>query len=179
MNRTELVLAMSATLFAAFVLGWLLRWAFGRLNQVNSVDVTEIDQLATRLHDAELSLSEAQNALVQKEAELEAAMDGLGIARRESAGFQDELARLHAAMTPPPAPDPIPDPQPVPMPSPDTSAQDLQHELDIPAASEMSDTPAAAEAPEPAPKPKAKRAPRKTASKRKTAAKKPTAKDNG
>lgn len=96
MSRTELILVMSSTLFAAFVLGWLLRWAFGRLNQVNSVDVTEIDDLASRLHDAEEALDETRNTLVQKEHELVAAMDGIGHARREAEALREELEELKA-----------------------------------------------------------------------------------
>lgn len=97
MSRTELILVMSTTLFAAFVLGWLLRWAFGRLNQVNSVDVTEIDDLASRLHDAEEALDKTRNTLVQKEHELVAAMDGIGHARREAEALRDQLEQLRAA----------------------------------------------------------------------------------
>ena len=97
MSRTELILVMSTTLFAAFVLGWLLRWAFGRLNQVNSVDVTEIDELASRLHDAEVALEETRNALAQKEAELAAAMDGIGNARRETEDLRDQLEQLRSS----------------------------------------------------------------------------------
>ncbi len=96
MSRTELILVMSTTLFAAFVLGWLLRWAFGRLNQVNSVDVTEIDDLASRLHEAEEALDETRSTLVQKEHELVAAMDGIGHARREAETLREELEELRA-----------------------------------------------------------------------------------
>ncbi len=176
MNRTELVLAMSATLFAAFVLGWLLRWAFSRLNQVNSVDVAEIDHLATRLHDAELALAETKNALVQKEAELDAAMEGLGMARRETSDFQDALESLRADMQQAApaapmlevAPEPVvvpvlqsaPEPEPAPVPTP-TPEPKLAPEQ-------------AAQEPAPA-KPKAKRAPRKPAAKRKPTAKRKTA----
>lgn len=96
MSRTELILVMSTTLFAAFVLGWLLRWAFGRLNQVNSVDVTEIDDLASRLHEAEEVLDETRSTLVQKEHELVAAMDGIGHARREAEALREELEELRA-----------------------------------------------------------------------------------
>jgi prophage endopeptidase len=96
MTRTELILVMSTTLFAAFVLGWLLRWAYSRLNQVNSVDVAEIDDLASRLHDAEVALDETRNALVQKEHELEAAMGGIGNARRETEHLREQLESLEA-----------------------------------------------------------------------------------
>ena len=99
MNRTELILVMSTALFAAFILGWLLRWAFGRLNRVNSVDVTEIDDLASRLHDAETALDETRNRLVQNEHELEAAMDGLGSARREAEELREQLEALQNRTT--------------------------------------------------------------------------------
>lgn len=96
MSRTELILVMSTTLFAAFILGWLLRWAFSRLNRVNSVDVTEIDDLASRLHDAETELEDTRNRLVQNEHELQAAMDGLGHARREAEELHAQIKELQS-----------------------------------------------------------------------------------
>jgi outer membrane biosynthesis protein TonB len=164
MNRTELVLAMSAILFAAFVLGWLLRWAFGRLNQANSVDVAEIDHLATRLHDAEQVLSDTSNALVQKEAELTAAMEGLGMARREASEFHDELEALRASIQKAEVPEPAAEPKPAAEATPDSISE--------PAAEPEPET-----EPKPKPaakkpaKPRAKRAPRKPATTKKPATK--------
>ena len=106
MNRTELVIVISVAFFLTFLAGWVLRWAYGRLNSVNSVNVTEIDDLANRLHEAEEARDQAMtyiqqreweltNQLTQTEAELKAAMEGLGAARREVGELQ---ARLDAAV---------------------------------------------------------------------------------
>lgn len=107
MNRTELVIVISLAFFATFLAGWVLRWAYGRLNAVNSVNVTEIDDLANRLHEAEEARDQAMtyiqqreweltNQLAQTEAELKAAMEGLGDARRQVGELQ---ARLDAAVS--------------------------------------------------------------------------------
>ena len=48
MNRTELVIIIAVAFFLTFLAGWVMRWAYGRLNAVNSVNVTEIDDLANR-----------------------------------------------------------------------------------------------------------------------------------
>ena len=102
MNRTELVIAIAVVLFLAFMAGWVLRWLFGRMNSVNSVNVSEIDDLANRLHEAEEARDQAltylqqrewelTNQLSQTEAELQAAMEGLGEARREVGELQAQL----------------------------------------------------------------------------------------
>lgn len=107
MSRTELVIVIAVAFFVTFLAGWFLRWAYGRLNNVNSADVTEIDDLANRLHEAEEARDQAMtyiqqreweltNKLSQTEAELSAAMEGLGAARREVGELQ---ARLDAAET--------------------------------------------------------------------------------
>lgn len=95
MNRTDLVVIIAIAFFVTFLLGWILRWAYGALNSVNSGSVNDIDDLATRLHLAEEERDEAvkrmeqrewelSNQLSQAEAEREAAMSGLGDARREA-----------------------------------------------------------------------------------------------
>jgi len=102
MDRTSLVVIISIAFFLTFLAGWLLRWAYGRLNSVNSVNVSEIDDLANRLHEAEEARDQAMtylqqreweltNKMTQTEAELEAAMEGLGAARRESGELQAQL----------------------------------------------------------------------------------------
>ncbi len=103
MDRTSLVVIISLAFFLTFLAGWVLRWAYGRLNNVNSVNVSEIDDLANRLHEAEEARDQAMtylqqreweltNKLTQAEAELAAAMEGLGAARRESGEMQERLA---------------------------------------------------------------------------------------
>ncbi|MCO4824548.1 MAG: hypothetical protein KC451_06825 [Amylibacter sp.] len=109
MNRTELILIIAIALFLTFLAGWLLRWTYGRLNSVNSVNITEIDDLAHRLHEAEEARDQAMtyiqqrefeltNQLTQSEAELSAAMEGLGAARREAGELQAHIEALQAAM---------------------------------------------------------------------------------
>ena len=110
MNRTELVVIIALAFFLTFLAGWLLRWAYGRLNSVNSVNVSEIDDLAHRLHEAEEARDSAMtylqqreweltNQLTQTEAELAAAMDGLGAARREAGELQGRLDMHEQAAT--------------------------------------------------------------------------------
>lgn len=102
MNRTELVIIISVAFFLTFLAGWVLRWAYGRLNAVNSINVTEIDDLANRLHEAEEARDQAMtyiqqreweltNQLTQTEAELKAAMEGLGEARRQVGALQAQV----------------------------------------------------------------------------------------
>lgn len=106
MDRTELVIIISIAFFATFLAGWVARWIYSRLNAINSVNVTEIDDLANRLHEAEEARDQAMtyiqqreweltNQLTQTEAELRAAMEGLGAARREVGELQ---AKLEAAL---------------------------------------------------------------------------------
>lgn len=96
MDRTEIIIGMSMILFAAFLLGWAAHWLFHKFNRVNTSNVAELDTMASALHDAEESRDEAlawmqqreaelTGQLGQAEAELQAAMDGLGDARREVA----------------------------------------------------------------------------------------------
>lgn len=107
MNRTELIVTITVVLLLTFIAGWAFRWAYGRLNSVNSVNVTEIDDLANRLHEAEEARDQAMtyiqqreweltNQLTQSEAELSAAMEGLGAARREAGELQSHLEALQA-----------------------------------------------------------------------------------
>ena len=108
MDRTSLVVIIAVAFFLTFLAGWILRWAYGRLNSVNSVNVSEIDDLANRLHEAEEARDQAMtymqqreweltNKLAQTEAELAAAMEGLGAARREAGELQGHLDVLEAA----------------------------------------------------------------------------------
>ena len=107
MNRTELIVVIAIAFFLTFLAGWMLRWAYGRLNSVNSVNVTEIDDLANRLHEAEEARDQAMtyiqqreweltNQLTQSEAELAAAMEVLGAARREAGELQAQLEAMTA-----------------------------------------------------------------------------------
>ena len=85
-------------------MGWFAHWLISRMSRVSQADLSEMDQMAQALHDAEetrdqaiayLQQREAEltNQLSQTEAELRAAMDGLREARQEA----EETARLHRA----------------------------------------------------------------------------------
>ncbi|MBF9030691.1 hypothetical protein HKCCE3408_09845 [Rhodobacterales bacterium HKCCE3408] len=99
MNRTEFVFAIAIILFVAFCLGWFMHWLVFRFSRVSSPeDMTEMDEMARALHEAEEARdtavgylqereSELTNQLTQTEAELRAAMEGLREARHEA----DEL----------------------------------------------------------------------------------------
>jgi len=102
MNKNELIIAISAAFMIFFFLGWIGRMGYGRLRRINSSNVDEIDALASRLHDAEEQRDEAVthlntrekellNAATQAEAERDAAMQGLGSARREAEALRREL----------------------------------------------------------------------------------------
>lgn len=101
MDRTELTLFVAGTLLAAVILGWGLRWVYGRL--VSGAPVSS-DSMAARLHEAELAkeaaigrLAETErnyaNLLNQAIAERDAAMSSIGNVRREVDALQSELAR--------------------------------------------------------------------------------------
>ena len=96
MGRTEIVIGLAAILFAAFLLGWAAHWLFFKFNRVSTSNVAGLDQMASSLHEAEETRDEAlayiaqhevelAAQVAQTEAELQAAMDGLGDARREIA----------------------------------------------------------------------------------------------
>lgn len=91
MSRNEMIIVISIILVMTFIAGWVSRWLFGHLSAYSPL---ASDEAMTRLKEAEEALgarerefaaTEAQyaNAYAQLEAELEAAMSGLGEARRE------------------------------------------------------------------------------------------------
>ncbi len=95
MGRTELVIIMALILLLAFGLGWAGHWLFRKFNRVDTSNVAELDHMASALHEAEETRDEAiaymqsreaelMGQLGQYDAELRAAMDGLGEARREA-----------------------------------------------------------------------------------------------
>lgn len=102
MNRAEFVIVTAVILFVAFALGWAANWLVHRFTRVRQSDLSELDQMAQALHEAELIRDQAieyvetrerdlTNRLTQAEAELAAAMDGLREARAEAAYYRDQL----------------------------------------------------------------------------------------
>lgn len=107
MSRTELIILTSIILFVAFILGWVGSWVFNRMRQATTADLAELDMMASELARAEderdqaisyLQQREAEltNTLSQTEAELHAAMEGLGEARREAADLRSYIERQNA-----------------------------------------------------------------------------------
>ena len=95
MNRTEFIIVTAIILFVAFLLGWFAHWLIHRFTRVASDEMSELDRMAQALHEAEETRDQAitylqkreaemSNKLAQAEAELNAAMDGLGDARKEA-----------------------------------------------------------------------------------------------
>ncbi len=107
MNRTEFVIAIAAILFVAFVLGWFASWIVHRFSRVTISDVAELEEMAKALHDAEEQRDEAityyqyrenelSTQLTQSQAELSAAMEGLGEARREAGDLRAYIEKTNA-----------------------------------------------------------------------------------
>ncbi|EYD76892.1 hypothetical protein Rumeso_01542 [Rubellimicrobium mesophilum DSM 19309] len=106
MNRTEFIIATAVILFVAFSLGWFAGWLVNRFTRVTRAEIGELDRMAQALHDAEETRDQAlaylatregelESLLLQKDAELRAAMDGLRDARQEAEGLRDWIDRNH------------------------------------------------------------------------------------
>ncbi|PIE08178.1 MAG: hypothetical protein CSA74_03075 [Rhodobacterales bacterium] len=99
MNRTEFIIVTAIVLFVAFVLGWFAHWLIHRFTRVAMNDMSELDRMAQALREAEETRDQAitylqkreaeiSSQLAQSQAELNAAMDGLGDARKEAEGLR-------------------------------------------------------------------------------------------
>jgi len=95
MNRTEFIITTAVILFVAFCVGWFTNWLVHRFTRVSQSDIGELEKMSQSLHDAEelrdqaityLQTRETEMAsqLLQTEAELRAAMEGLRNARTEA-----------------------------------------------------------------------------------------------
>ncbi len=102
MNRSEFIVVIAIILFVAFALGWFASWLMHRLTRVTQADMGELDLMARSLHEAEETRDQAisymqqretelTNQLMQTEAELNAAMDGLREARQEAEELRNHL----------------------------------------------------------------------------------------
>ena len=69
MDRNDLTLAIAGALIAAFLLGWVLRWAFARLNAAGPRNAARTADLAARLHAAEDGQARSERRLAEVEAE--------------------------------------------------------------------------------------------------------------
>jgi len=106
MNRTEFIITTAIILFVAFVVGWFAQWLIHRFTRVNQKDVGELDRMSQELHEAEETRDQAitylqqreaelSNQLIQTEAELDAAMDGLRAARLEAEEMRTHIERMN------------------------------------------------------------------------------------
>lgn len=106
MNRTELTVLVASTFMIAILIGWVLRWLFSRINR-SGLGGGHSNDLAARLHASEeardkayserdATVKDVQNRLAQTEAELSAAMEGLGNARREADDLRRQIAELRS-----------------------------------------------------------------------------------
>ena len=105
MNRTEFIITTAIILFVAFATGWFAQWLVHRFTKVNQKDVGELEKVSQELHEAEETRDQAitylqqreaelSNQLIQTEAELNAAMDGLREARLEAEEMRSHIERL-------------------------------------------------------------------------------------
>ncbi len=108
MNRSEFIIVIAIILFASFILGWFASWIMTRLSRVTQADMSELEQMAKSLHEAEETRDQAiaymqqregelTNQLAQTEAELRAAMDGLRDAREEAEELRAYIEHVNAA----------------------------------------------------------------------------------
>lgn len=105
MNRSEFIIAIAIILFVAFCLGWCAHWLVQRFSKVSAGDMSELDEMASKLHDAEEQRDQAvaylqqregelNSQLTQTEAELSAAMEGLRDARSEAEELRSYIERV-------------------------------------------------------------------------------------
>ena len=98
MNREEFIISAAIVLFLAFLLGWLSRWLLQRLNMASEKDLKDLNKISAALFEAEEDNEKAKSReavlnkkILQLEAELKAAMDGLRAARLEAEELKSSL----------------------------------------------------------------------------------------
>jgi len=102
MDKFELTLIVAFALLVSFVIGWILSQLFRNINQNPHLEESDVNELTTTLLNVEEERDntiayvqnrekELANQLGQVKAELNAAMDGLGSARREVAELKEKL----------------------------------------------------------------------------------------
>ena len=102
MDKFELILIVAFALLMSFVIGWILSRLFRNINQNFHLEERDVNELTTTLLNVEEERDntiayvqnrekELANQLGQVKAELNAAMDGLGSARREVAELKEKL----------------------------------------------------------------------------------------
>ena len=103
MARFELTLIIAVALLVSFLVGWILSRFFRNITQNEHLEESDVNELTTTLLNVEEERDntiayvqnrekELANQLGQVKAELNAAMEGLGSARRESAELRAKLS---------------------------------------------------------------------------------------
>lgn len=104
MNRAEFIAVTAVILFVAFMLGWFANWLVHRLTRVSQADLSELDNMAQGMQEAEEARDQAIEYLQQREAEmvnrqhrleadLRAALDDLQDARAEAEELRAYIER--------------------------------------------------------------------------------------
>lgn len=104
MNRAEFIAVTAVILFVAFMLGWFANWLVHRLTRVSQADLSELDNMAQGMHEAEEARDQAIEYLQQREtemmnrqhrleADLRAALDDLRDTRAEADELRAYIAR--------------------------------------------------------------------------------------
>ncbi|MHA3976154.1 hypothetical protein ACW9UR_00600 [Halovulum sp. GXIMD14794] len=107
MDRTQLTILVALAFLLAMAFGWMLRWGYDLLNPPPPPEPKDDSEWAEYARACEAARDEAQgrlseverelgNKLQQAQAELEAAMDGLGAQRRYATELEAELNALKA-----------------------------------------------------------------------------------
>lgn len=115
LTGAQLAIAISAILFAAIVLGWILHWLWMRLSNAAISDTARITEMINRLHEADRAREAAEDAkelaenlLASREAEMEnrmaamqARLDGAVEGREAelSVALREANADAEASMT--------------------------------------------------------------------------------
>ena len=101
MDRSELTMAVAGALVGAFLLGWILRWVFGRMNAHGPHGAGALPTWRAQLHAAEearhraeLRLAEVEAAAARRVAKVEAE---LALTREAFAGAQAQAEEVRAA----------------------------------------------------------------------------------
>lgn len=93
MDRNELTAVVAAGLFGAVLLGWVLRWLFGRIDGSGPSGLGQSADLVTRLQAAEQGRSRAEAQLTKVEGDLKARLADM---EAELASALVSLARSEA-----------------------------------------------------------------------------------
>ena len=107
MNRAEFIVTTALILFVAFSLGWFAYWLLHRFTRVTQTEMGELEKMAQDLHEAEDLRDQAiayleqregelSGHLLQTQAELQAARDGLREARAEAGELRAYIERANA-----------------------------------------------------------------------------------